>query len=995
MKRFISFAAAMIMVFTTVFSSSVFAAFSDVSSDHKYLKAITTLSKLNIINGYEEDGTFRPEGEITRAEFTKIIVYTLGLSDLMTEPTEFSDVSTHWAKCNIKTAYDRKIINGFTDGTFRPDDKVTYEQALKMVVCTLGYGDMAENQGGYPTGYHSQAASLELTKSISDLSFDAPASRGAIAQLVYNALEVQMKKLSSDGMTWESTEETLLNDYLGIRKFKGEMAGVEEHVTGNCQGALLLGQMQVVDLANSANYVTMDYREYTENITDIVKLLGKEITVYYRQKRSTDEPVLVVIDDESTNNEEYVIRYDNIISISDNAIKYYEGNASKSIDLDMNNVSVRYNGKSVDKVNGTKLRNKSYTSADNEFTGVYSFTDAVKKWLDPNSEYFIYGTVVLTDRGADGEVDDIQINDYQTIVALRTPSTSDYKISDKIKTGNSLILNPDATRYSFTITKAGKQIKPNGISANDVLLYAESIDEQLYTVYATNEKVTGNITSMSLGEGTVDIDNKTYNIGAQCTSYIADKQNGKQLATGQSVTFYTDELGTLVFGEIAAEKENPYAYIINAYEEAGSEKYYITAYCPSRSTSAATNYPLKSKLVVNNKPVSAAGALSELETTALNSNKDIAAGATAPKYSQLARLEINSDGEVAKIVTVSDESGATNEDTDKIVRCKEYGEYMYSSSNFLKDNQTQFSMNSSTLIIYVPENRARDGFAKKSTSSFMASTNYKVEAYDINSSRYAGVVLMYGDSGKITKVNKATNYSVISQKPVDYYNAEEDATTQKFSVFSNSITEKEWITANETEFADITVGDVLLFGYDQNGDATEREDCILYSDIKDMLDGATTTVGDAELKYHWSLGSESTSGWVSSWSTNTKYDYRYMDEDGDVVYETPGGRKMAYSRAAMFNIAQVLADENKIYVTTGGFNGEALNNPEDYEEVSLSNVKMLRMEEDGKSISTYAEGTETQLSIEDLKGADDYGLGCSKILIIYNAYTPRMIVIYE
>lgn len=995
MKRFISFAAAMIMAFTTVFSSSVFAAFSDVSSDHKYLKAITTLSKLNIINGYEEDGTFRPEGEITRAEFTKIIVYTLGLSDLMTEPTEFSDVSTHWAKCNIKTAYDRKIINGFTDGTFRPDDKVTYEQALKMVVCTLGYGDMAENQGGYPTGYHSQAASLELTKSISDLSFDAPASRGAIAQLVYNALEVQMKKLSSDGMTWESTEETLLNDYLGIRKFKGEMAGVEEHVTGNCQGALLLGQMQVVDLANSANYVTMDYREYTENITDIVKLLGKEITVYYRQKRSTDEPVLVVIDDESTNNEEYVIRYDNIISISDNAIKYYEGNASKSIDLDMNNVSVRYNGKSVDKVNGTKLRNKSYTSADNEFTGVYSFTDAVKKWLDPNSEYFIYGTVVLTDRGADGEVDDIQINDYQTIVALRTPSTSDYKISDKIKTGNSLILNPDATRYSFTITKAGKQIKPNGISANDVLLYAESIDEQLYTVYATNEKVTGNITSMSLGEGTVDIDNKTYNIGAQCTSYIADKQNGKQLATGQSVTFYTDELGTLVFGEIAAEKENPYAYIINAYEEAGSEKYYITAYCPSRSTSAATNYPLKSNLVVNNKPVSAAGALSELETTALNSNKDIAAGATAPKYSQLARLEINSDGEVAKIVTVSDESGATNEDTDKIVRCKEYGEYMYSSSNFLKDNQTQFSMNSSTLIIYVPENRARDGFAKKSTSSFMASTNYKVEAYDINSSKYAGVVLMYDDSGKITKVNKATNYSVISQKPVDYYNAEEDATTQKFSVFSNSITEKEWITANETEFADITVGDVLLFGYDQNGDATEREDCILYSDIKDMLDGATTTVGDAELKYHWSLGSESTSGWVSSWSTNTKYDYRYMDEDGDVVYETPGGRKMAYSRAAMFNIAQVLADENKIYVTTGGFNGEALNNPEDYEEVSLSNVKMLRMEEDGKSISTYAEGTETQLSIEDLKGADDYGLGCSKILVIYNAYTPRMIVIYE
>ena len=977
MKRFISFAAAMIMAFTTVFSSSVFAAFSDVSSDHKYLKAITTLSKLNIINGYEEDGTFRPEGEITRAEFTKIIVYTLGLSDLMTEPTEFSDVSTHWAKCNIKTAYDRKIINGFTDGTFRPDDKVTYEQALKMVVCTLGYGDMAENQGGYPTGYHSQAASLELTKSISDLSFDAPASRGAIAQLVYNALEVQMKKLSSDGMTWESTEETLLNDYLGIRKFKGEIAGVEEHVTGNCQGALLLGQMQVVDLANSANYVTMDYREYTENITDIVKLLGKEITVYYRQKRSTDEPVLVVIDDESTNNEEYVIRYDNIISISDNAIKYYEGNASKSIDLDMNNVSVRYNGKSVDKVNGTKLRNKSYTSADNEFTGVYSFTDAVKKWLDPNSEYFIYGTVVLTDRGADGEVDDIQINDYQTIVALRTPSTSDYKISDKIKTGNSLILNPDATRYSFTITKAGKQIKPNGISANDVLLYAESIDEQLYTVYATNEKVTGNITSMSLGEGTVDIDNKTYNIGAQCTSYIADKQNGKQLATGQSVTFYTDELGTLVFGEIAAEKENPYAYIINAYEEAGSEKYYITAYCPSRSTSAATNYPLKSKLVVNNKPVSAAGALSELETTALNSNKDIAAGATAPKYSQLARLEINSDGEVAKIVTVSDESGATNEDTDKIVRCKDLDTYSYASNSFLKDGQTAISMNSSTLIIYVPTNRARDGFAKKTASSFVRGNTYTVEAYDINSSRYAGVVLMYGDSGKITKPNRDTDYSVISQKPVEHYNEDEDEITQRFSVYASSLTEKEWVASNATEFADATIGDIMVFGTDQNGNAAEREDCIMYSDVAEVLNGATKTVDGAEIIYDWSDDSK----------FNFVFDSTTADYDG---------RQVPASRVSVFNVMQVLTDDNKLYVTKSGFNGESINDVDNYEQVALNNVKFIvRMEEDAKSISPYAEGTETQLSIQDFRGADNDGKGCSKIAVTYQEGKPYSIVIYE
>ena len=56
MKKQISLVAAIMVLFTTLFSNSVFAAFTDVSSDNKYYNAITTLSKLNVINGYE-DGT--------------------------------------------------------------------------------------------------------------------------------------------------------------------------------------------------------------------------------------------------------------------------------------------------------------------------------------------------------------------------------------------------------------------------------------------------------------------------------------------------------------------------------------------------------------------------------------------------------------------------------------------------------------------------------------------------------------------------------------------------------------------------------------------------------------------------------------------------------------------------------------------------------------------------------------------------------------------------
>ena len=1004
MKKLISLASAMILVFATVFSGTALAAFTDVDSSSKYAEAITTLSKFNIINGYD-DGSFKPEGLITRGEFTKIITYALGLSELKTEPKEFSDISDHWARYNIKTAYDKKIINGFTDGTFRPNDNVTYEQALKMVVCTLGYGDMAENQGGYPIGYHGQAAALRLTDEISGVAYTDAAPRGVIAQMVFNALEVYMKELSGDGVNWVATNKTLLNDYLYVKKFEGEMTGAEDYVTSNCIGVLPVGQMQVVSLSNPSNYITMDFTEYTQNITDITKHLGKEITVYYRQRSLSDEPVLVVIDDETASNEEYTIKYKDIVSISNGIIRYYpdETSAAKSLRFEIDEISVRYNGKSVDKTAGTKLRNKNYTSNDNEFTGVYSFEDALYAWLDPDSEYFIYGDVVLTDRGGDGKVDDIQINDYQTIVALRSPSTSDYRIADKLKTGNSITLNPEEIKYSFTIIKDNKQINTTNISSNDVLLYAESLDKKLYTVHVTNNKVTGKITSMSTSDGTIDINNITYTVGSQCENYIRQKQDGKQFSTGQEVTLYTDKFGSLVFGEIATEQALPYAYIVNAYEDMGAEVCYITAYCPSKSTSKTETLPLKSKLFVDGRSMSATAAIEKLEETARNNNKDITSG-TAPKYSQLVKIEVNSDGEVSKIITVAAETASTNEDADKIVRCKEIDDYSYSSSSFLMNNKTQFSMNASTLIIYVPANRAKDGFAKKTTSSFTAGEKYKIEAYDISSSKYAGVVLMYGIDGTMTKVTKSTYYSVVSQKPVAFYNEADDEITKKFSVYSNNTKEKEWVCADETEFENLVVGDVILFGYDQNSKANSKEECIFYSDIKEMLDGKMTTITttdengeevEKDLSYHWAIGADSTSGWKDNWR-NTKYDYRFM-ENGKVVGYTYYGLEYTYSRAAMFNVSQIVTEENeaKLYVTTSGFDGNELYNTEDYETISMKNIKILRVAEDGKSVSPYVEGTETALSVENLKDAQNFGKDCSKILVIYNAHTPKMIVIYE
>ena len=89
----------------------------------EYEQAVTELSKLNIISGYE-DGTFRPLENITRAEFTAVITRLLALDkevEAASSDQNFSDMEVgYWATPYINAAFDKKIISGYGDGQFGP-----------------------------------------------------------------------------------------------------------------------------------------------------------------------------------------------------------------------------------------------------------------------------------------------------------------------------------------------------------------------------------------------------------------------------------------------------------------------------------------------------------------------------------------------------------------------------------------------------------------------------------------------------------------------------------------------------------------------------------------------------------------------------------------------------------------------------------------------------------------------------------------------------------
>lgn len=115
--------------------------FVDVNADRWSNKAISTMAKLGIINGYENDG-FKPEQGITRAEFAAIAAR---FAEEAEGKSTFADVSGHWAEEYVAKAVAMQWINGYDDGTFRPEDKITRAEAIAIVNRILKRSVSSEN----------------------------------------------------------------------------------------------------------------------------------------------------------------------------------------------------------------------------------------------------------------------------------------------------------------------------------------------------------------------------------------------------------------------------------------------------------------------------------------------------------------------------------------------------------------------------------------------------------------------------------------------------------------------------------------------------------------------------------------------------------------------------------------------------------------------------------------------------------------------------------
>lgn len=229
MKKSLALVLALVMVLSSFSFVSAAPDFADVKGT-AYEEPVSRLELLNVLKGYP-DGSFKPEGSITRAEFAAVAVRARGLAGVAEAakglPSGFVDVpATHWSAGYVGTAGSMGIVNGIGNGMFAPNGLVKYEEAVTMLVRALGYEFEAQAKGGYPYGYLIVAEDIGLLDGARGTQ-GVFATRGLVAMLTDNALEIPMMIQDGTGK-WivsgeDRTEEVYLLDYMGFDAVEGRV----------------------------------------------------------------------------------------------------------------------------------------------------------------------------------------------------------------------------------------------------------------------------------------------------------------------------------------------------------------------------------------------------------------------------------------------------------------------------------------------------------------------------------------------------------------------------------------------------------------------------------------------------------------------------------------------------------------------------------------------------------------------------------------------------
>lgn len=570
LKKVISSVAALTMVASSVAAFAV--DFPDVESTASYAQAVQELSALDVISGYD-DGTFGPDKLVTRAEITKMIVDALAersSAEASTESTKFADVSAdHWAKGYINQGVADGFIAGMSDTEFDPDANVTYVQAQKMLVSAIGYETYAQAQGGWPTGYKTYAASLDITKGISGITDSTELTRAQVAQMIDNAMDAPLCVIASWKTEWNGTKTPNLETRDGKEGRAYETLFTEKHdaykVYGRVTETSKTGSVdtdKVTFQVEKADNFDDEEVKADSPVSEDMYIGDSKADNYLRtysqaliQKNDDDEFTILSIAAAAANKSVTVASEDfDENKSTDEALYFFPAGTTKGstkYQLDTTNgVTIYINGvessKSIAELRDYLDKNETASVTLQKETETGSTSTSAK-----------YNTIMVSSY-VTAIVDEVIDKTNETSVNFDTYSSG---IQAK------MTVNKDDDNYTYSFKLDGKDIEAKDLQQNDVLNISYDTtgsfkDSSFYDVIVTRNVVDGvKCTSINDSKG-------EYTIGG--TKYKAAEGMDIDVETSTEYSLYLDH-----FGRIAKADENSvsknYGVLKNIYKKAGGD----------------------------------------------------------------------------------------------------------------------------------------------------------------------------------------------------------------------------------------------------------------------------------------------------------------------------------------------------------------------------------------------------------------------------------------
>lgn len=681
-------------------------------SDSYYKKALGLCSALGIITGYD-DGSVQPEATVTRAEMAAILLRTTAISTLSTYRNIFSDVdSSHWAASTIQTASDEGAINGMGDGTFNPDGSVTYEQAVKIMVCGMNYANEAELKGGYPEGYLAVASNnLSLLKNVKGTRGEA-LERGEIIKMVYNALlgpYNEITSTSSNGTPIYSSKQTLAKAKFDVYEDKGLLTGTSTtSIAGTTPGE---------------GVITIDGEEFLCEIDGIDDYIANTITYYYIDNGKNDAQVVAVLTDLAKTTS-ITLDAKDIESVSDidttsGVIETYAGKQYKTTD-----VVVIYNGEYIteDIYSASAAAEVSERFDLIGRDGVNYTSETGKKmtydeFLKPN-----VGSIRLVDNDGDGKYDVMFVDSIETMLVT---SATDKKVIGKIN-NISVTLDVDTTDLGKTITVNvdGTAAKTKNLKKNNVVSLKRNLDNDVLVLSKVDNSITGKISSFEAAE------KETFAVAKiNGQEYEVDVNALIDAATGVEGTFVLDEYDRVgyVSSDSVITASEKYGWVLSTYASDGGDDYYVRLFTQD---GAAVEYTLADK--VSYWASNATEATTYSKSEMISKLSKISYNLMGSTYDiRLVKYSVNSKNKITKLhvaTTARDgyEKGSYYSDSEKV--------YDKEAVTINTTNMTGYSSTGNMLGDYYLKDGMLEFTVPNNNEKMSSASNYSVAT--VNASAY-------------------------------------------------------------------------------------------------------------------------------------------------------------------------------------------------------------------------------------------------------------------